>query len=62
MLFPFCSKRLREVLVHQGKPDERLTDQEFNQVLEGAPMDNKGNMDYASFVHQNLFFSDHLHT
>ncbi|RNA35011.1 myosin regulatory light polypeptide 9 [Brachionus plicatilis] len=39
-----------EILTAQGNPAERLTDQQFNQVLEGAPIDNKGNMDYATFV------------
>jgi Ca2+-binding EF-hand superfamily protein len=41
---------LREILTSQGKPDERLNDQEFNQVLEGAPLDPKGNLDYATFT------------
>jgi len=42
--------KLRETLVHEGRKDERLTDQEFNQMLEGAPIDNKGNLDYAAFT------------
>ncbi|CAF1127676.1 unnamed protein product, partial [Brachionus calyciflorus] len=41
---------LREILTAQGNPSERLTDQEFSQVLDGAPGDNKGNMDYANFT------------
>ena len=41
---------MRELLTASGKPDERLTDTEFNQVLEGAPIDNKGNLDYAAFT------------
>lgn len=41
---------LRDILVNQGKPDERLSDSEFNQVLEGAPLDNKGNLDYSAFT------------
>jgi Ca2+-binding EF-hand superfamily protein len=44
------SKSLREVMCHQGRPDERLTEQEFNQVLEGAPIDKSGNLDYANFT------------
>jgi len=40
----------RELLTAQGVPTERLTDQEFNQVLEGAPMDQKGNLDYVAFT------------
>jgi len=42
-------KTLREMLVNEGKPDERLTEAEFNQVLEGAPLD-KGNLDYTQFT------------
>jgi Ca2+-binding EF-hand superfamily protein len=41
---------LRECLCQIGKPDERLDDKEFNQVLEGAPIDNKGNLDYTTFT------------
>jgi Ca2+-binding EF-hand superfamily protein len=41
---------LREYLTAQGKPDERLSDAEFNQVLEGAPLDPKGNLDYTTFT------------
>jgi len=41
---------LREALCHEGRKDERLSDQEFNQMLEGAPIDNKGNLDYAAFT------------
>jgi Ca2+-binding EF-hand superfamily protein len=44
------SKALREYLTAQGKPDERLSDAEFNQVLEGAPLDPKGNLDYTTFT------------
>jgi len=40
----------RESLTAIGKPDERLTDAEFNKVLEGAPVDNKGNLDYTAFT------------
>jgi Ca2+-binding EF-hand superfamily protein len=42
-------KTLKDMLVHEGKPDERLTEAEFNQVLEGAPLD-KGNLDYTAFT------------
>jgi len=41
---------LREVLCCEGKPDERLTEQEFNKMLEGAPIDPKGNLDYTAFT------------
>jgi len=41
---------LRETLCCEGKPDERLTDAEFNKMLEGAPVDNKGNLDYTAFT------------
>jgi Ca2+-binding EF-hand superfamily protein len=44
------SKSLREALVHEGRKDDRLSEQEFNQMLEGAPVDNKGNLDYAAFT------------
>jgi len=40
---------LRELLCQMGRPDERLSDLEFNQVLEGAPLD-KGNLDYTAFT------------
>jgi Ca2+-binding EF-hand superfamily protein len=41
---------LRGILTGEGKKDERLSDAEFNQVLEGAPIDNKGNLDYTAFT------------
>jgi len=41
---------LREILTGEGKKDERLDEKEFNQVLEGAPIDNKGNLDYTTFT------------
>lgn len=41
---------LRGILCSEGHPNERLTDKEFNQMLEGAPMDQKGNLDYAAFT------------
>jgi Ca2+-binding EF-hand superfamily protein len=41
---------LREILTGEGKKEERLDDKEFNQVLEGAPVDNKGNLDYTTFT------------
>lgn len=44
------SRTLRELLVSEGRPDERLNDQEFNQMLEGAPCDPKGNLDYTAFT------------
>jgi len=44
------SKALRETLCCEGKPDERLTDAEFNKMLEGAPVDPKGNLDYTAFT------------
>jgi len=44
------TKSLRETLCCEGKPDERLTEQEFNKMLEGAPIDPKGNLDYTAFT------------
>lgn len=41
---------LREILTQEGRKDERLSDQEFNQMLDGAPLDNKGNLDYLAFT------------
>jgi Ca2+-binding EF-hand superfamily protein len=29
-----------------------LTDMEFSQMLDGAPLDPKGNLDYAAFTRQ----------
>ena len=45
-------KNLREVLTGEGRPDERLNDMEFSQMLDGAPMDPKGNLDYGAFTRQ----------
>ncbi|CAF4001022.1 unnamed protein product [Rotaria magnacalcarata] len=45
-------KNLREVLTSEGRPDDRLTDMEFSQMLDGAPIDPKGNLDYAAFTRQ----------
>jgi len=41
---------LREMLCTEGRKEDRLNDQEFNQMLEGAPMDPKGNLDYVAFT------------
>ncbi|CAF0809487.1 unnamed protein product [Adineta ricciae] len=41
---------LRELLTAMGKPTERLSDVEFTQMLEGAPVDTKGLLDYAAFT------------
>jgi len=41
---------LRDILCATGKKDERLNEQEFNQMLEGAPLDPKGNLDYTAFT------------
>ncbi|CAF4898913.1 unnamed protein product, partial [Rotaria socialis] len=41
---------LQELLTAVGKPNERLSDVEFNQMLEGAPVDGKGLLDYAAFT------------
>jgi len=46
------TKSLREVLTGEGRPDDRLSDVEFNQMLEGAPVDPKGNLDYGAFTRQ----------
>lgn len=46
------TKSLREVLTGEGRPEDRLTDIEFSQMLEGAPVDPKGNLDYAAFTRQ----------
>jgi len=41
---------LKSMLCSEGKKEERLSDQEFNQMLDGAPMDPKGNLDYVAFT------------
>jgi Ca2+-binding EF-hand superfamily protein len=41
---------LREILTQTGRKEERLNDQEFNQMLDGAPLDPKGNLDYVAFT------------
>jgi len=43
-------EQLREILTQEGRKDERLNDQEFNQMLDGAPLDSKGNLDYLAFT------------
>lgn len=40
---------LRDILCNEGKPDERLSDSEFNKMLEGAPIKN-GILDYTAFT------------
>ncbi|UJR15215.1 hypothetical protein I4U23_002174 [Adineta vaga] len=45
-------KALREILTSEGRPEDRLSDMEFSQMLEGAPLDPKGNLDYAAFTRQ----------
>ncbi|CAF0932073.1 unnamed protein product [Didymodactylos carnosus] len=58
-------KALREILTAEGRPEDRLTDMEvridatiflfaitFSQMLDGAPVDPKGNLDYAVFTRQ----------
>jgi Ca2+-binding EF-hand superfamily protein len=45
-------KSLREVLTGEGRPEDRLSDMEFSQMLDGAPIDPKGNLDYAAFTRQ----------
>jgi len=45
-------KGLREILTAEGRPEDRLTDMEFSQMLDGAPLDPKGNLDYAVFTRQ----------
>ncbi|CAF1191765.1 unnamed protein product [Adineta ricciae] len=45
-------ENLRELLTSMGKPSERLSDVEFNQMLEGAPVDPKGLLDYGAFTKQ----------
>ncbi|KAL7675593.1 hypothetical protein ACOME3_001859 [Neoechinorhynchus agilis] len=42
-------KDLRKIMTTEGRPDDRLTDVEFNQMLEGAPVDQKGLLDYENF-------------
>ncbi|CAF1601209.1 unnamed protein product [Didymodactylos carnosus] len=41
---------LRELLTSIGKPEDLLSDMEFNQMLEGAPVDAKGLLDYQAFT------------
>ncbi|CAF4128018.1 unnamed protein product [Rotaria socialis] len=43
---------LREILTGEGRKEDRLSDIEFTQMLEGAPLDPKGNLDYAAFTRQ----------
>ena len=43
---------LREILTGEGRKEDRLSDVEFTQMLEGAPLDPKGNLDYAAFTRQ----------
>ncbi|CAF3785597.1 unnamed protein product [Rotaria magnacalcarata] len=43
---------LRDLLTTMGHPNERLTDIEFNQMLEGAPIDAKGLLDFGAFTKQ----------
>ena len=45
-------KQFREVLTGEGRKEDRMTDVEFAQMLEGAPVDPKGNLDYAAFTRQ----------
>jgi len=45
-------KILREILTTEGRPDDRLSDMEFSQMLDGAPIDPKGNLDYGAFTRQ----------
>lgn len=40
---------LKEMLCANGRPSDRLTESEFNQSLEGAPIDS-GKVDYAGFT------------
>lgn len=40
---------LREMLTANGRPADRLTEAEFNQSLDGAPVDG-GKVDYAGFT------------
>ena len=40
---------LREMLTQNGRPADRLSDAEFNQVMEGAPVDGN-NVDIAGFT------------
>ncbi len=37
------------MLCHNGRPSDRLTETEFNQSLEGAPV-NGGKVDIAGFT------------
>ena len=37
------------MLCANGRPSDRLTESEFNQSLEGAPIDS-GKVDYAGFT------------
>ncbi|CAF1039922.1 unnamed protein product [Adineta ricciae] len=45
-------RALREILTGEGRQEDRLSDMEFSQMLEGAPLDPKGNLDYAAFTRQ----------
>lgn len=40
---------LKEMLTANGRPSDRLTESEFNQCLDGAPVDS-GKVDYAGFT------------
>ncbi|CAF3935796.1 unnamed protein product, partial [Rotaria magnacalcarata] len=45
-------ENLREILTGEGRKEDRLSDVEFTQMLEGAPLDPKGNLDYGAFTRQ----------
>jgi Ca2+-binding EF-hand superfamily protein len=40
---------LKDLLCNAGRPENRLSDAEFNQMLDGAPLDQKGNLDVVAF-------------
>lgn len=40
---------LKEMLTANGRPSDRLTEAEFNQSLDGAPVEG-GKVDYAAFT------------
>ncbi|KAI0983602.1 hypothetical protein GJ496_007931 [Pomphorhynchus laevis] len=44
------TKDLRQILTSEGRNEERLTEVEFSQMLEGAPVDHKGMLDYENFA------------
>ncbi|KAL7674081.1 hypothetical protein ACOME3_000360 [Neoechinorhynchus agilis] len=44
------TKELKEILTEHGREKNRLTQSQFTQLLEGAPVNAKGELDYVEFA------------